>query len=179
MSRIQLGADFRSDRARNGGGAHAALIAATLFQRPNGGILMPREHGFQIAAADIDKDGKEDETAIRFLPLTADAGVALAANGTGELTLEPTRWCKILSITVAPSLYEVLFTSMAVADVPLFPSRGSIPAANFAHDSLSKEFDIPWIGPGVALTIGLKNPTGDALVFRGSGRVIAQIGNTK
>lgn len=178
MNRIQLGADFRS-ASRNGGGLHSALIAATLFQRPEGGILMPSAPSFQIAAGDIDKDGKEDETAVRFLPLTLEAGIALAANGSGELTLEPTRWCKILSITVAPSLYEVLFTSMAVADVPLFPSRGAIPAANFAHDSLSKEFDIPWIGPGVSLTIGLKNPTADAVVFRGSARVIAQIGNSK
>jgi hypothetical protein len=177
MSRIQLGADFAGKGFLPGQGLHNALIAAQLFDRPAGSMLLPAAPEYQVAAADVDKDGDEDTTAVRYLPLTGEEGKTIAANNSGTIEFEPLRWCKILNFVVEPGLAaKLILTRWEIGQDNMFPSRGAIPLTTFAADATDKAVDIPWCGPGVPLVLTLKNLDTDPVVFYGSARVVAIIG---
>jgi hypothetical protein len=162
-----------------------ALALAQMFQRPlNSALYMTDVNrglvqvpSFQAMAADVDSDGDEDTTAIRFMPLTSDAGKVLAAGASGDIEFEPLKWVQILNFVFVPSLVEkILVTNFVIGQDPQFPFKGAIPAGVFAADSVNALIDVPWCGPGVPLSLTLKNiDSGSATVY-GAARVRAVIG---
>lgn len=177
MTRIQLGADFAGRGFLPGQGLHNAIIAASLFDRPAGGLVLPAAPEYQVAAADVDKDGDEDTTAVRYLPLTDESGKALAAGASTTIELEPLRWCKVLNFIVAPALADAtVLTRWEIGQDNMFPARGAIPFSIAGADAVDKAVDIPWCGPGVPLVLTIKNVSADPVVFFGAARVVAIIG---
>jgi hypothetical protein len=176
MARIQLGIDYAGRGFLPGQANHNALLAASMFGRPEGGLVLPQPE-FQAVAADVDKDGDEDTTAVRDLPLTQAAGLALAAGASGEINFEPIRWCKILNFTVSDALGEkCVLTEFFIGQDNMFPNKGAVPFSNYKAEATDKQRDIPWCGPGVPLILTVKNIDAAAVVFYGSARVIAIIG---
>lgn len=179
MARIQLGADYSSQGFLPGQSAHNALLAAQLFDRPERARLVPVRMGFEAVAADVDKDGDEDKTAVRLLPLTDAAGKSLAntIGATAEIDFEPIRWCKILNFVFPDDICEnVQLSNFFIGQDNQFANKGVIPMHRFKADANSKDLDVPWCGPGVPLQLSFRNTTADARVVTGEARAIVIIG---
>lgn len=161
-----------------------ALALAAMFNRPQefrqqGELYLPEEFGeHEAVAADVDQDGKEDKTAIRLMPLTDAAGKAMAAGATAEIDFEPLRWVQILNFIVDPTMAaDIVVTSFFIGQDNQFPAKGVVPANVFASNATNGLIDVPWCGPGVALTLSLKNVHASAArTFYGAARVRAVVG---
>jgi hypothetical protein len=180
MQTQRLGSWGRAAQLQNSM-ALAAMFDRPLEQLEPGGLYVPSkaylEH--EIAAADIDADGQEDEYAIRLMPLTDATGIVMAAGATGEISFEPLRWVQVLNFMVEPTLAaDLLVTNFVIGQDPQFPSKGVVPANVFASNATNGLIDVPWCGPGVPLELSLKNIHASASrTFFGAARVRALINN--
>lgn len=164
------------------------MTLAAMFDRPltelRPGQLYEPSKAFQayeheIAAADIDADGQEDEYAVRLMPLTDVVGKAMASGATAEISFEPLRWVQVLNFLVEPTLTaDLLITNFVIGQDPQFPAKGVIPASIFASNATNGLIDVPWCGPGIPLELSLKNVHASAArTFYGAARVRALINN--
>lgn len=166
-------------RAQHGALTNALALAA-MFNRPLGSALyQPSKPVVQLVAADVDQDGDEDKTAIRLVPLTGDAGKAIAAGATEDIVLEPVRWSQVLNFVFVPEDTEgLIVTAFTVGQDPQFPTNGKagIPLAIFAADSTNALIDVPYCGPNVPLTLSVKNTTAGSKTLYGAARANVIIG---
>lgn len=163
--------------------ANNAMALAVMFNRPlnavrHGELYLPQGYEHEAVAADVDGDGREDKTAIRLMPLTDASGKEMAAGATAEIEFEPLRWVQILNLIFEPVLSaDIIVTSFFIGQDNQFPAKGAIPANVFASNATNGLIDVPWCGPGVPLSITLKNVHGSAArTFYGAARVRAVIG---
>ena len=156
-----------------------ALALAAMFDRPSNdsSLYLPAQPALQLVAADIDSDGDEDTTAVRFMPLTDVAGKAIAAGATEDIEIEPLRWSQVLNFVFVPADTEgLVVTNFVVGQDPQFPYKGAIPLGVFAADSVNALIDVPYAGPGVPLTLSIRNTTAGSKTLYGAARVRAVIG---
>lgn len=161
------------------GALQNALALAAMFNRPvNSALYQSAAPALQIVAADIDQDGDEDKTAVRFMPLTGTAGVVIAAGEVADIEIEPLRWSQVLNFVFIPAdTADLLVTNFVVGQDPQFPYKGAIPLGVFAADSVNALIDVPYAGPGVPLTLSIKNKHASAeKTLYGAARVRAVIG---
>lgn len=141
-------------------------------------LWLAPQPSFQTVAADVDQDGDEDKYAIRMMPLTADTGLSIAFGATGEIDFEPLKWVQVLNFVFVPAdVVDLVVTAFTIGQDPQFPAKGAIPLGVFAADSVNALIDVPWCGPGVPLTLSVKNiaASGTKKLY-GAARVRAIIG---
>jgi hypothetical protein len=143
-----------------------AAVLATLFP----GVLPPTSHQAIGAMEDIDGDGKPENVLDQWMPLTAAAGLSIAAGATGEVDITPQRLFKpgILSaVARTVAIEDILVTAFTMGIEPQMIASGGIPLAAFQHDSTYKLLSSHWVGPGVPLRMTLSNTaaSGTAKIF--------------
>jgi hypothetical protein len=137
-----------SDRER------AAL--ASLFPSPSNDNA-PRP-ALQIVGADVDHDGDEDTVYQQMLPLTVVGGLSFTAGQSQDLELRPLRLFQPQIISVEPTLAaKFIVTALSIGQEDQFVAKGAVPLAAFAANSTYRQLAGQWAGPGVPITLTIKN----------------------
>jgi hypothetical protein len=158
--------------------AERGRLISTLFAplHPNL-IALPPLPDVQLVGADADGDGDEDKTLIQWLPLTGTSGSTVAIAASVDLELKPLRMCTILDIEVDVDIgKKFVVTSFFVGAEDQFVAKGAIPLSVFAHDATFKQMSTQLAGPGVPITLTLKNISGAEAILWGGARVLSIVG---
>jgi len=161
---------LRAQGFRPGQAAHNAQRAAELY-----GQRYP-EH--QTINADVDHDGDEDQTAIRFLPLSPSGGTSLATTVSVDLELKPLKLFKGLNFVGQGADVDdaIVITSFFVGQTDMLVAKGAMALSGLVGKAADNLLDMPWAGPGLSIYLSLKNVSAGTVVLYQSIRGLAVVG---
>jgi hypothetical protein len=145
---------------------HERAALASLFPSPsndNG-----QRPALQLVGADIDRDGDEDTVYQQMLPLTVVGGLAFTAGQSQDLELRPLRLFQPGIIAVEPALAaKFIITSLSIGQEDQFVAKGAVPLSAFGTTSTYRQLAGQWAGPGVPITLTVKNIDAGAATLYG------------
>jgi hypothetical protein len=134
---------------------HERNALASLFPSPSNDNARP---ALQLVGADIDHDGDEDTVYQQMLPLTVVGGLSFTTGQSQDLELRPLRLFQPGIISVEPTLAaKFIVTALSIGQEDQFVAKGAVPLAAFACNSTYRQLAGQWAGPGVPITLTIKN----------------------
>lgn len=133
-----------------------ARVLSQLFPVPSG--RSPAAPALQIVGADLDHDGDQDKYYLQLLPLTPVAGLSFAAGEVKDLELKPLRLFQAGVLAVEPALAaKFIITAFSVGQENQLVAQGGVPMSAFAANSTYRTISGQLAGPGVPITMSIKN----------------------